>query len=377
MAEDESNKPKYQRIRDDLLEKITSGLYSPGQRLPSETELVDQFGASRITVARALRELQTQGLIERRAGSGTYVRRNASTSSQNFGLLIPDLGQTEIFEPICQGMAQTRQSAQYGLLWGRTFAGPDREKQAMELCQHYIAKRVAGVFFAPLELTKGKDEMNRRIVEAFERAGVHIVLLDRDIAPYPLRSCYDRVGIDNRRAGYAITEHLLKLGCRRIVFVGRPYSAATVDARVAGYREALYAYGAEFAPGFVQRIEPSDEAAVPAVVDQVRPEAFVCANDFTAGHLMHTLLSLSVRVPQDARIVGIDDVKYASLLPVPLTTVHQPCQEMGGVAMAAMVERLGNPEMPPREISLDFHLVIRESCGVNLPRPHCSGGDHC
>jgi GntR family transcriptional regulator of arabinose operon len=64
------------------------------------------------------------------------------------------------------------------------------------------------------------------------------------------------------------------------------------------------------------------------------------------------------------RIVGIDDVEYASLLPVPLTTVHQPCLEIGAGAMAAMLERVAIPDMPVRDILLDFRLVSEDDKSV-------------
>jgi GntR family transcriptional regulator of arabinose operon len=89
----------------------------------------------------------------------------------------------------------------------------------------------------------------------------------------------------------------------------------------------------------------------------------LCANDHTAATLMKTLIALGVQIPKEIRIVGIDDVKYASLLPIPLTTQRQPCQDIGKVAMATMFERLNNPDLPIREISLNCRLVIRESCG--------------
>jgi len=63
-------------------------------------------------------------------------------------------------------------------------------------------------------------------------------------------------------------------------------------------------------------------------------------------------------------LAGIDDVKYASLLAVPLTTLHQPCGEMGALAVSTMLERLQNPKLPARDILLDCRLVIRESCGA-------------
>ena len=89
----------------------------------------------------------------------------------------------------------------------------------------------------------------------------------------------------------------------------------------------------------------------------------MCANDLTAANLMRTLLSLGVKLPEDIRIAGVDDVKYASLLPIPLTTLHQPCAEIGAASMSAMLERVRNPHLPTRSILLDGHLVVRQSCG--------------
>jgi GntR family transcriptional regulator, arabinose operon transcriptional repressor len=355
---------KYQQILENLKDRIISGSYEPGTRLPSESELVKTFGVSRITVNRALRELQFTGLIERRAGSGSYVRAIVP-QSYTFGLLIPELGQTEIFEPICRGMAQTQQAQHHSLLWGKSLDdSEDKESQVGDLWRQLIGKRVSGVFFAPLELTPGKDAVNRSIVEAFDRSGIPVVLLDRDLVAYPERSRYDLVGIDNRRAGHAITAHLLHSGCRRVIFVGRPRSAPTVDARIAGYREALLDSGMEFRPEFVNRIQPWDVDGIRHVVEHARPDGVVCANDFTAAHLMKTFNELGIIVPDQVRMVGIDDVKYASLLPVPLTTIHQPCAEMGATAIGVMVQRLQNPEYPARDILLDFRLVVRKSCGA-------------
>jgi DNA-binding LacI/PurR family transcriptional regulator len=102
---------------------------------------------------------------------------------------------------------------------------------------------------------------------------------------------------------------------------------------------------------------------VKSVLRKPRPDGFVCANDFTAAQFLRTLEGLKVPVPRDIRLVGMDDVKYASLLPVPLTTVHQPCAEIGTMAIAAMLERLRHPKMPPRDVLVDFRLVVRASCG--------------
>src|SRR6185503_8285782 len=118
-------------------------------------------------------------------------------------------------------------------------------------------RKLAGVFFAPLELTPAKDEVNQRIAEALDAARIPVILLDRTVVPYPRRGHHDLVGIDNRRAGYLVTEHLLRLRARRVAFVGVPNAAPTVDAREAGYREALHAWELPPDRGLARRLDPS------------------------------------------------------------------------------------------------------------------------
>src|SRR5437764_7105648 len=180
--------PKYKQICQNLKSAIESGTYGAGFRLPSEHELVQTFGASRVTVSRAVKELQIGGLIDRRAGSGTYVR--ASTVKQHsFGLLIPELGQTEIFEPICQGMVAAQEVHNHVLIWGRSLAGSETtEAEAQTVCTRLISNRVSGVFFAPLEANARKDVINRIIATMLSDAKIPVVLLDRDLADYPQRS---------------------------------------------------------------------------------------------------------------------------------------------------------------------------------------------
>jgi len=356
--------PKYEIIRQSLSDAIASGEYQPGQRLPSESDLVKTFAASRPTVIRALRELQLAGAIERRAGSGSYVRVDSVAPGHTFGLLIPELGRTEIFEPMCRGMAEAQHAGHHVLLWGSSLGDEENiEKQASQACRQLIAKKVSGVFFAPLEMTPQKDAINRGIAEALDRAGIPLVLLDRDLISYPERSRYDLVGIDNRRAGYVVTQHLIRCEYRRVVFIGRPGSAPTVDARIAGYREAVADAKLKSGPQ-VCRVDPEDQAQVKKILQQLRPEGIVCANDFTAARLLRTLTDLGVSVPDDVGMAGIDDVKYASLLSVPLTTLHQPCAIMGATAVTAMIERVRTPKLPARDILLNFHLVVRDSCGA-------------
>lgn len=359
--------PKYRQVYDVLRREIQLGRLKGGDRLPTEAQLERQFGASRITIGRAMRDLQVSGLVERRAGAGTFVTPRRVPETLSFGLLIPDLGETDIFEPMCQGMMASPLARRHALVWGSlTSGGGSKEDRAWQLCQQYVERQVSGVFFAPVEGTANKDGVNRRIARHLDEAGIPLVLLDRTVVPYPGRGTHDLVGIDNRRAGYRVTEHLLELGARRIAFVAVEHAASTVFAREAGYREALNAWGTPFSPALVHRLDPAAPAAVRALIAS-GADSVVCANDWTAARLMRTVLDLGYAVPGDLRLVGIDDLDYASLLPVPLTTLRQPTREIGAAAFAAMLERVERPDGPVRDILLQGELVVRRSCGAASP----------
>ena len=363
-SEQSAKEPMYRAVGRSIRLKIEGGSYGPGQRLPSDAELATEFETSRLTIIRSLRELEARGLVQRKPGSGTFVRSETSSGTRTFGLLVPDLGDGEVFEPICRGIARAGELLHHTLLWGSAPESvQDKEQQAAELCRYFIARKVAGVFFAPLELSPGRDHVNRKVAAELESAGIPLVLIDRAIAPFPERSTHDMAGIDNVSAGYRMTTHLLRSGCKRVAFGFRPGSAPTVDARMAGYRLALRKAGIRGKRGLVFPYDPSNARELDDFLKSSEPDGIVCANDLTAAKLMHHALRLGIRIPEDLRMVGINDVKYARFLPVPLTTLHQPCQEIGAAALNTMLERLARPNAPARDVLLDCELVIRQSCG--------------
>ena len=345
--------PRYREISEQLARDIAAGKYQTDRKFPSEALLVKRFGASRITVGHAVRELQERGLIDRIPGSGTYLRAAGVRQRAGllFGLVIPNLGETEIFEPICQAIAGAPEAEGHALLW------PQADVDIVKLCQRCIARKVDGIFFAPLELSERSAELNRSAMKILSAAAVPVVLLDRRVSSASGEGRCDLVGIDNHRAGYIAGEHLLGLGARRIGFLAYRNQAVTVAERIRGYSDATrtrHVYHVEAR----ERIDLSSEA--------LQCDAFVCANDRIAGQVMHALIARGMRVPRDVRIVGIDDVAYATLLPVPLTTVHQPCRDIGETALRMMIERLERPRMPARDVLLDCTLVVRESCGLAM-----------
>jgi LacI family transcriptional regulator len=287
-------------------------------------------------------------------------------------MIVPGLGRIEIFEVICGELAGLARVHDIGIYWGslgHTQAALDTGIQEAEnLCAEFIEKAVNGVFFAPFEHTTDNEAANLRITERLSRAGIPVVLLDRSIAPFPQRSNFDLVSTDNFAGGYLLAEHLIKLGLQRIAFCTRPFSASTVEARKAGVLSALFSHKIPLSPNFLYAGDPAELKFVRSIVAGKSHDAVICANDLTAAQLLQTLSKIGVRTPQDLAVVGFDDVRFATLLNVPLTTIHQPCRDIALTAFHAMQERIHEPTRPGRTLLLPPRLVVRESCGAYLPR---------
>jgi len=367
---------KHRAISRELASEILAGKYRLTGRLPSETQLVKRFEVSRPTIGRALRSLQDDGLVERRPGSGTYVRSGNDRSAENrsnspqLGMIMPSLRQTEIFESICGELASLARVHDYGLWWGN--AAPTASEirmtveEAEELCSRFIERGVAGVFFVPFEHQPDREAANRRITERLRKAGIPVVLIDRDIGAFPNRSELDLVGVDNFAGGYMLAQHLIKLGMKRLAYVVRPLTASTVDARIAGARIAMLDHGLEAPRKFVHSGDPTDLKFVRSFAQSHQLDAVLCTSDHIAAQLLQSLNRIGVKVPNDLRLAGFDNVRFASLLTIPLTTMEQPCRDIALTAFNALQERIANSSIPPRTLMVTPRLVVRESCGAYL-----------
>ena len=278
-------------------------------------------------------------------GSGSFVKSGGAkeTARSNWlALLIPNLGNTEIFQMIGGEIASLARMHNFGLVWsGSENPQVDPGHSEMEsLCKQFIERNVAGVFFAPYELLESSEQVNQSMALMLREAGIPVVLLDRDLTRFPMRGEFDLVCTDNFAGGFMLAEHLIKLGCRRIHFVARPLSAPTVDARIAGVREALARHRINADPAWIRIGTLDDKKFIRGLTGPLQPDAYICANDHTAAVVMRELQKNQIRVPDDVRVLGFDDVKFATLVSPALTTIQQPCREIAQTAFRAMMDRL-------------------------------------
>ncbi len=361
----EVDRTKHAVIVETLRHEIALGKYAVNERFPSEQMLVRRFKVARATVSQALAELKRDGILRVKRGSGAFVTSKAKGAGA-IGLIVPGRGRGEIFEPICATIEREVGKIGYTVVsCGRLDGGSSvRKAAALAFADKCVKSHVAGVILEPIELVPGKDETTEEILSMLKEMQIPVVLIDRDISSSGGRSAYDVVAIDNFRAGYELGETMVAAGARRIVFLHFDGSAPTVVGRIHGVAQAVVDAGLHWSWRSVIELPLGDAHALAAILQGLNPpDAIICANDRTANFVTRALTALDLKVPEDVRIAGFDDLSYACRAKVPLTTVHQPCEDLGRVALRTLVERILHPDLPPREILLSAQIIHRRSTG--------------
>jgi LacI family transcriptional regulator len=355
------SEPKYAAIVDALRAELRTR--SAGERFWSEHQVALRFKVSRPTAARALSELVLDGLVERRVGSGTFVRTGGAESGagRTFGLLLSGLGTTEVWDPLSAWLTRVCSSRGISVRMGWQVAPRDDVVSTVAQAKDLVAQGVDGVLFSPLEIVPDRERENIAIAELFTDAGIPVTLLDRDVLDFPGRSGFDVVGVDNVYAAAEIGRHLATTGRVRPRFFSRPHFPSTTDLRVAGCAIALAQAGIDLPRDWHVTGDPSDPDAVLAFLDEHRPDAVVANNDRTAALLIQTFARLGRRVPDDLAVIGFDDVVYSTLLTVSLTTVRQPFDDIARTAVRVLLDRIEHRDAPPTITLLPGTLVVRES----------------
>jgi DNA-binding LacI/PurR family transcriptional regulator len=361
-------KPRSRQVYEALRVPIDAGDIVPGAKLPTELQLMQHFSVSRTTVSRALRDLELQGYIQRRRGSGTYVKKLASVQEHlDFSFFMPWV-ESGVSLPYVEGLihqrladlASRRQSTM--ILKCLSGDGP-LEDRIMAAARSLVELRVDGVFYYPAELPGEQMDLNRVVVEMLEESGIRIILIDRDIVPFPGRSGYTRIGYDNRRAGVVLTEHLIQQGCRRIAFVGIPEVSTAVADRLAGYYEAHRMHGLEVDAGLVNMVDEVDidRQFCKRLLGPGRPDGVICKMDRFAALIGRRLTEEGLQVGKDVKLAGFDDDPISELLPVSLTTIRLPVHAFAQAAYEAMLNLVTGVDTAPRQVIIDTELVIRKS----------------
>jgi LacI family transcriptional regulator len=176
------------------------------------------------------------------------------------------------------------------------------------------------------------------------------------------------VDVDNETGAYTAVTHLVRLGRRRIAFIsGTPSNLAAQD-RERGYLKALEARRVPVDESLMIHGDFTETSGYAAMRRLLRhqPDAVFVASDTMALGALRALREADSSVPEEVAVVGFDDLPQAATADPPLTTVRQPIQRAGVLAVEMLIDILENGVEPPRRMILPTELVIRASCGSGL-----------
>jgi len=353
-----SGGPLYQQLRQQLFSRIRRGEFGPGDMLPSENQLCEEYGVSVTTARRALLELVKEGVVRRRMGVGTMVSPRVRQLSLGF-VSIDNLGGA--WRGISAGMVELVGGIGE-LAWRRnaSFSMSGVDEEGVEECLRSVAeaRAVDGV------LLRTANDIRAEHVDILDAAGIPCVVIKRELSGRPLNCVVSNDLLGSRQA----TAHLLDLGHRRIGFVcAKPLLTLTQD-RLRGYRDALAEAGAAYDADLV-RMEPSfdEQTGRRAVRDllerEERPTALFVASDRMAIGGYGAVSELGLRIPDDVALVGYDDIGPSAMLQPPLTTVRTAYHDFGRLAAQLLLDLIEGRLEAPQRVVIEPELIVRASTG--------------
>lgn len=292
------------------------------------------------TLARVLRAVTELGYVPNAAARSLVQGR-----TNVIALVLSDI-RNPFFTDVARGVEDVAQAYGYTLMLGNTDERVAKERRYMEV---FSAQRVDGMLLAPA----GPEH-----VRLLQRRAIPFVLVDRTVAGLDV----DSVVIDAYDGGRQLVAHLLAQGYRDLTFVGGPAGNSTLEARLAGCRDAVRAAGAPLAV-HLGRFDRESGEAIAASLDEAGQlgEAIVAANNLVAVGVLVELRRRGVRVPEDVAVACFGEIELASLIDPFLTTIREPAYEAGRRAMEMLQERIAGSTAAPRHETLSVELMARRS----------------
>lgn len=365
----------YQTIYEEIRSEITSGRLSPGDRIPTEQELMASYGVSRVTTTRALQMLQSDRLIVRKPGLGSFVAEAGEggggplpapplrplpdtrrESSRFLGFVVPYLRYT--FGPrLLAALEEVASRQGFALGLACSYGSQQQEEEAIS---RLVALGAVGLVIFPVNGEYYNLALLRLHLDHFP-----IALVDKQLPGIPLPT----VTSNNQESAAALTRHLLALGHRRIAYFSpNPDHTSTLQERFSGFHETLAGAGIRLPDDYIlqpERWEYDEPIRNQHQIDVLmtfmrdHPEitAAFASDDQLAEAWLEAVYGLGKRVPDDFSIVCFDGPPVRPRF----WNWTSALQDQGGLAAAAfsLIQRQLNHDhdLPPSTVvPTEIHL---------------------
>jgi len=271
------------------------------------------------------------------------------------GMLLPDIA-NPFFAELSRGIEDTSYDHNYSVILCNSDGNLEKEHRYIKML---LEKRVDGIIFVAAG-------MSVEHIRVLQERNMPLVVIDRELAGVVV----DAVLTDNADGGWKATRHLLELGHRRISCIAGPSGITLSDQRITGYCQALCERDIPIDEDLIVEGDFQCEGGYQALKQLMQvddpPTAIFSCNDLMAIGAMHAAHDLGREVPAELSVVGFDDIRFASFINPPLSTIHQPKYEMSTLAAKMLLERIQNPDMKVRRQVLKPRLVIRRSTTTHV-----------
>lgn len=354
----DSEKPKYQRLKDYLISSIKSEKLKVGDKIDSENELAVKFEISRHTVRQALGELVNEGWLYKVQGKGTFVDREpkgSSNKSKTIAVITTYLNDY-IFPSIIRGIDRILSVNGYSISLSCTYNHHEKERLCLE---NLFNQDIAALIVEPTK--SALPNPNIDLYKKFADLKIPIIFI---------HGCYKELNYsyiveDDVEAGYIAAKHLIDLNHRK---VGGIFKIDDIQGhmRFTGFQKAHYENSIPVSDARVLWFETSDiendfkskKASFEKLLSNCT--AVVCYNEQVAIKLMDIIRAKNLNIPEDVSIVSFDDSPLAVASEVKLTTLAHPKETLGEEAAKAIINMIKRNQIY-YDIKMKPDLIVRES----------------
>ncbi len=321
-------------------------------------DIAERAGVSYATVSRALNNRsdvssETRKLIMELAAEMGYqpnaiARSLVKRKSMNIALIVPDVS-NPFFADITMAVNSAAENAGYTTMVCNT--GWDQQKEQEKL-RIMVEQRVDGIILKPTGFFKP---------ETLEAYNVPIVVFwhagDDDLS---------YIEVDHEAGSRLAVQHLVDRGYKRIAYIGGQETSPSNQIRLLAYQQTLQENGLVVDPKLISfggfRLESGYERFGRMMQLPKPPDAVFCSNDIIALGVLQYAREHNIRVPEDFGIIGFDDINYASLPQILLSTVSQPRDKLGEEALNALIREMeAFPDRTRQRILVAPELKVRST----------------
>ena len=336
------------------------------KRKVSIHDIANYLGIASSTVSRALNDNpriseKTKQKVKRVAGELGFEKNHLATgliTNQSFtvAVVVPAVNRN-FFALAITGIEKVTSESGYTVLICQSHDLYERE---VELIDTLIANRVDGIIVSLAINTEQFDHFRKA-----KDAGIPLVFFDR--VCHEIENTF-KIVVKDFEGAYLGTRHLAEQGFKRIAHIAGYQSQKIFRDRLAGYKQALTDFNLPFDEKLIRysllTTEDGTKIAEELLQLRPRPDALFCANNLTAISAMAYALNHRIKVPEEMGVVGFSEETVSSLLKPSVTSIRQPCEEMGELAAQKILEEINvdsTDHLDFKEIELDTELIVRES----------------